>query len=99
VRIALFEPYADDVPRGNSVAAERLARELRGAGHEVRAIVALGTPLSRALRDVRDFAPDVIHALHAFRAAPLAREVAARTRIPFVVSFRGTDAAAGLEHR
>jgi hypothetical protein len=99
LRILVVEPFADDVPRGNSVAAGRVVAELRAAGHEVARCVATGTPLTRAVAQARAFRPDVIHAIHAFRAGPLAREVAARTGGPLVVSFRGTDAEAGLEHR
>ena len=94
----MFEPYGLDAPRGNSVAAARLVHALRAAGHAVRARVSIGTPVSVAVREARLFRPDVIHAIHAFRAGNIAREVAARLGVPLVVSFRGTDAAAGLEH-
>ena len=39
---------------------------------------------------------DLVHGIHAFRAAHLAREVAVHAQIPLVVSFRGPDAVAGL---
>jgi hypothetical protein len=98
-RILLVEPYAEDIPRGNSVAAGRLVTGLRNAGHAVRSVVATRTTLSATLAAARAFRPDVIHAIHAFRSGHLAAEVAKRLGMPLVVSFRGTDAAQGLEHR
>lgn len=98
-RVLLVDPYGDASPRGNSVSAARLASALRGAGHDVLRVVAMETTLSAATRATRAFAPGLVHAVHAFRAAHLGRELAARLGLPLVVSFRGTDAEAGLEHR
>jgi hypothetical protein len=98
-RVLLLDPYGDGAPRGNSVSTARVVAGLEAAGCAVRRLVALKTTLSAALRAVQEHRPDVLHAIHAFRAGPMAREVAVRTGLPFVVSFRGTDAAAGLEHR
>lgn len=96
--VLLVEPYGADVAGGNTVAAERIAAGLAGAGLRVVRAAARTTTLSRLLALARSEAVDVVHALHAFRAGPMASEVARRIGRPLVVSFRGTDAAVGLEH-
>jgi hypothetical protein len=98
LRVLLLDPYGDDSPRGNSVAAARIAAGLRAAGCEVRRIAAMHATLTASLRQIAAWRPDVVHAMHAFRAGHLAGEIARRARIPFVLGFRGTDVTAGLEH-
>lgn len=97
-RVLLLDPYGDAAPRGNSVSTARIVAGLRARSVDVERHVSLRTPLTAALRAARAFRPDVVHAIHAFRAGHLGREIAVRTGVPLVVSFRGTDAAAGLEH-
>lgn len=97
-RVLLLDPYGDDAPRGNSVSTARLVATLSGAGCVLRRIVAQRGTLTGAVRAAREHGAELVHAIHAFRAGHLAREVAVRTGLPLVVSFRGTDAAAGLEH-
>lgn len=99
MRVLLVDPHGGDSGHGNSVFAGRLERALRGAGHAVLRLAASRTTLSEARRASRAFAPDVIHAVHAFRSGGLAASLAGPGGAPLVVSFRGTDAGAGLEHR
>ena len=97
LRILLVEPYGAEALRGNSVSTARIALGLESAGHRVQRLVASKASLAESQRVVAEGAFDVVHAIHAFRSGPLAREVAAVGRVPLVVSFRGTDAASGLE--
>lgn len=96
--VLLVEPYGAEFAGGNTVAAARIADGLTAAGVRVLRAAARTTTLSRLTAVARAEPIDVVHALHAFRAGPLASEVARRIGRPLVVSFRGTDAAVGLEH-
>ncbi len=96
--VLLVEPYGAEFAGGNTVAAARIADGLTAAGLRVVRAAARTTTMSRLVAVARAEPIDVVHALHAFRAGPLASEVARRIGRPLVVSFRGTDAAVGLEH-
>jgi glycosyltransferase involved in cell wall biosynthesis len=91
VRVVLVTPVAHPSIRGNAVTVARLARGLGGRGVEV-GVVDLsrvrGAELDRMLEKLR---PDVLHAFHAFRAAPRVIPYGRQAGIPLVVSLTGTD--------
>ena len=95
LRILFVVPFPLEERRGNSVSSARHAASLRAAGHPVEVVVASDEDAVRAA--ARDRRPDVVHAIHAFRAGPVAARAAAEAGVPLIVSFRGTDSRAGLE--
>lgn len=98
IHVLAVEPWADDVPRGNSVAVTRIVGGLRRAGLGVTRISPSSHTVSAAIRAARSCGATVVHAFHALRSGPLAREVAVRLGLPLVVSFRGTDTGPALDH-
>lgn len=95
-RVLLVVPFPLHHGRGNAVSAERLVAALRRADVDV---LVLEVELARRVgwrATLGGFVPDVVHAIHAFRAGPLAAEIAAGLGVGLVVSFRGTDVGRGL---
>lgn len=94
MRVALVTPIAHPSVRGNAVTVARLARGLgeRGVDAEVvdlSRVSAAGLPgLGERLAAV---APDLVHAFHAFQAAPAVASFTRTRGLPLVVSLTGTD--------
>jgi glycosyltransferase involved in cell wall biosynthesis len=86
-RIAIFSPDPLSAISGNNTTLRRLARGLRGLGHEVSELQV--TPEGSAPGDLSGF--DVFHALHAFKTGAPIRLAARRLGAPYVVSVTGTD--------
>ena len=94
MRILMVSPFPRETARGNSVAAERLARGFGARGHHVAIVDAVShacgpTRLAEAIRTAGPV--DVALVLHAAHGAPAARMLRDRGT-PYVVSLRGTDA-------
>ena len=94
-RVALIAPVPLASPTGNAVTVARVADGLAARGVEVRVRhAAEGHP-----QDEREpWTPDLIHAFHAFRSGPLARDLAAGGGVPLVVTLTGTDVSHDLPH-
>jgi len=92
VRILLCAPFELDAPRGNSVAARRLADGFAALGHPTRILDRCETadPVE-ALPLLDAFRPDVLLFLHAGRCARHFQAFRPRSAAPMVVSMRGTD--------
>jgi glycosyltransferase involved in cell wall biosynthesis len=92
MRVTLVTPF--DLPsiRGNAITVRRIFEGLRARG--VSALVVDLEQISEADAGARvdDFAPELIHAFHAYRAGPIACRLAAAKRLPLVVTLTGTDA-------
>jgi glycosyltransferase involved in cell wall biosynthesis len=91
MRISVVTPVAFPSVRGNAVTVGRVVDGLRRRGVTVEVV-----DLSRTLADVAEarleaFAPDVVHAFHAFRGGPVAARFAGPRRVPLVISLTGTD--------
>lgn len=91
-RVALLTPFASPSVRGNAVTVARIAAGLRARGVDVGLWDLALTPDAAIERDVEAFAPDLVHAFHAFRVGPLALRLARRLEAPLVVTLTGTDA-------
>lgn len=90
MKIALLTPYYASA-RGNAVTVRRIARGLRSSGVTAEVVDLSTTGPEPALAILREFAPDLVHGFHAFRAGPLAARYAEEAGRPLVISLSGTD--------
>ncbi len=81
---------------GNWVTALRHQQGLVSLGHEVRLVETSGA-VAGLERQVAEFAPDLVHLLHAYRAGLPWLGCRQRDAIPSVVSLTGTDLNHGLD--
>lgn len=102
MRVLILTPTALPDPTGNATTVERLRRGLAARGDDVRvvAIEPAGRREPRCAADVaravRDLAPDVVHAYHAWRCGrllldPEVAAAAGAVGAALVVSLPGTD--------
>lgn len=96
MRILIAVPSQNRVS-GNWVTAQRFQRGLKKHGHQValHETQLQADPLFR--QQLRDFAPDVVLLLHAYRAGKPWLEAANGLSIPYVVLLTGTDVNHGLD--
>jgi len=86
-RLLLLLPCDPQAMRGNATTARRLAEELQHRGYELSLAEA-----DSALAAATDESPaDLLVALHASQAGPIAQALAERWKIPYVLLFTGTD--------
>jgi len=91
-RIAVLTPFAFPSVRGNAVTVARIAAGLSARGLDLAVWDRSVTSEAVIAREVEAFAPDLVHAFHAFGAGPLALRLARRLEVPLVVTLTGTDA-------
>jgi glycosyltransferase involved in cell wall biosynthesis len=91
-RVALLTPFAFPSVRGNAVTVARIAAGLRERGVDVTVWDASVTAEPAIASEVAAFAPDLVHAFHAFRVGPLGSRLARRLDVPLIVTLTGTDA-------
>lgn len=97
MKIALITPYHTPPVRGNAVTVRRIAAHLAAAGCEA-AVYSLDAMTAADIhRGIRQAAPAVIHAFHAYLGGRVARETARATGIPYMVTLTGSDAYEALE--
>lgn len=92
MRVALVTPFDLPSVRGNAITVRRIFEGLRARG--VSAMIVDLERISEADAGARiaAFAPELIHAFHAYRAGPIARRLALAGKLPLVVTLTGTDA-------
>lgn len=92
MRILIATPFHEQDARGNSVAARRLRDGFLARGCSARI---LGAPevhqVPAVVATVRDFQPDLILVLHAYRCQTAFHACRKATAAPIVISLRGTD--------
>jgi glycosyltransferase involved in cell wall biosynthesis len=91
MRIAVVTPVAAPSVRGNAVTVARVVEGLRRRGVTAEVVDLSRTPPERVDARLEAFAPDVVHAFHAFRGGPAATRFAEPRRLPLVISLTGTD--------
>jgi glycosyltransferase involved in cell wall biosynthesis len=92
MNILLCLPYEISDPKGNSIAARRLAQGFRTAGHQVTLLDWPGVANPQQVRDTIAAArPQVCLLLHAWRCATAFHLIQREAGIPTVVALRGTD--------
>lgn len=91
MHIALLAPFSSGPIRGNIITAQRIARHLQQQGLQAELLPLDQIDQPELERRLIDHRPDLLHAFHAFYAAPLAREMAQRYGIPYLVTITGSD--------
>ena len=92
MRITLVTPIAYPSVRGNAVTVSRIARGLRDRGVALEVLDLSRAPGSDVIERLAVLGPDLVHAFHAFQAAPAVAPFTRARAIPLVVSLTGTDA-------
>ncbi len=92
MRIALVTPIAHPAVRGNAVTVERLARGLAARGVATEVLDLSREPIEDTVHRLAALAPSLVHAFHAFQAAPFVAPFTRARGIPLLVSLTGTDA-------
>ena len=91
MRIALVTPTAHPSVRGNAVTVGRLAWGLGERGVDVEVVDLSRTSPPGLGKRLGSIAPDLVHAFHAFQAAPAVTSFTRARPVPLVVSLTGTD--------
>lgn len=91
MHIALLAPFSNGPIRGNIITVQRIARYLQQQGLQAELLPLDQIDQPQLDRRLIDHRPDLLHAFHAFHAAPLAREAAQRHGIPYLVTITGSD--------
>jgi glycosyltransferase involved in cell wall biosynthesis len=95
-RIAILSPAAPGGAGGNVTTRRRIARGLRGRGLEVLEVSVTPAGAVEGAAGGLEGA-DLVHALHAWKAGRLARELSRRLGVSYVVSLTGTDIHEDIE--
>jgi glycosyltransferase involved in cell wall biosynthesis len=96
-RVALVAAHPVGSRGGNEATLRRLAAGLRARGVRVEIVRPGADAAAVARRLTADGSrPDLVHGLHARRGGVLARDVARRLGVPFVLHVTGTDASVDL---
>lgn len=92
MKILLCLPFEPEAPKGNSIAARRLARGFEAHGHQV---TLLGFPAINdpevTYQQAVSFQPDLCLVMHAWRCAKAVASLRRYHSAPLVISLRGTD--------
>jgi glycosyltransferase involved in cell wall biosynthesis len=91
MRIALISPFSAGPTRGNIITVRRISRYLSEAGLTVTEIPLDAIAADELIPLAQSFKPDLLHAFHAYHCAPSAREMAARLKVPYLVTVTGSD--------
>ena len=91
MRIGIIAPnyYAEET--GNAVTVRRIERQMRLLGCEVKVFPVdrlAGETLEAA---VREFAPQILHAFHAYLGGRMTHALSKVLGLPYLVTFTGTD--------
>jgi len=90
MRVAILSPSVYPEPTGNAVTAKRIQVGLSKEG--VEAEVCRSTiDFDEVANWAKRFRPEVIHALHAYRAGKVGLRMAKALGVPLVVTLTGTD--------
>ena len=93
MKIALVSPHTLPVCRGNSLTVQRLCDGLLNRGHSVR----LFNSTKDAPEELADFAPDLMHSLHALQPHAWLLQSGMLGVCPWVVTMTGTDYNSGAD--
>ena len=91
MRVGIIAPnyYAEET--GNAVTVRRIERQMRLLGCEVMVF-----PVDRLAGEtlqgaVKEFAPQILHAFHAYQGGRMAHALSEVLGLPYLVTFTGTD--------
>jgi L-malate glycosyltransferase len=100
MRICMIAPHYYPAVNGNAVTVRRIERHLRLLGCEVQVFPVDRMTGEELLAGVRAFAPQMLHAFHAYHGGRMAHALADELSIPYLVTLTGTDVYQALDdHR
>lgn len=91
MRIAIISPYSTGPQRGNITTVLRISRQLRQTGTDLLVLPADVLTAAEMELQLITFAPQLIHGFHAHYCGELARHLADRCNVPFVLTVTGSD--------
>lgn len=91
MRIAIISPYSIGPLRGNIITVKRIGKFLGKSGVELLILPADTLSAAEMERQLVSFAPNLIHGFHARYSGGLARHLAERLNLPFVITITGSD--------
>lgn len=99
MRIAIITPYYFPAVRGNAITVRRIERHLVALGHEVRVWSLEDMSPEQVVTEIEAAGPALVHAFHAHAGGRVARTIAGRTGIPYLITLTGTDVYEALVDR
>ena len=97
MKIALITPCYYPFVRGNAVTVRRIERNLVSRGCEVEVFSLDTVTAEDALKKIRSFNPDILHAFHAYFGGRTARLIAESLGKPYIITLTGTDVYEALQ--
>lgn len=91
MRIGIVAPNYHPVDNGNAVTVRRIERHLGLLGCEVRIFPVDRMAGEELLAGVKAFAPQLLHAFHAYHGGRIAHALARELALPYLVTLTGTD--------
>lgn len=91
MRVAIIYPCTTGPIRGNITTVHRIVRQLSLAGLDVLPLQVDALSEEDLLSRIRSFKPDLIHAFHIRYCGPSAEKIAARLKIPCMITVTGSD--------
>lgn len=91
MRIAIISPYSIGPIRGNITTVKRISRFLTRAGVELLVLPADVFSPAEMEHRLTSFVPQLIHAFHASYCGGIARLLAERLNLPFIITITGSD--------
>jgi glycosyltransferase involved in cell wall biosynthesis len=91
MRIALISPFSNPPMRGNITTVRRIAHFLGIAGAVTLNLPADTLSVGEMECHLSEFKPDLVHGFHAFHCGAIARQLAERYQIPYIITITGSD--------
>lgn len=91
MRVGIISPNYFAEETGNAVTVRRIERHLKALGCEVKVFATDRLGGEQLQAAVKEYAPDIVHAFHAYHGGRLACALARVLGVPYLVTFTGTD--------
>lgn len=91
MRVGIVAPNYYPAETGNAVTVRRIERQLRLLGCEVQVFQVDRLAGERLQAAVKDFAPQLLHAFHAYQGGRVAHALSEALDLPYLITLTGTD--------
>lgn len=91
MRVGIIAPNYYSEETGNAVTVRRIERHLRLLGCELEVFPVDRLAGERLRAGIKGFAPDILHAFHAYHGGRMAHAVAQSLALPYLITLTGTD--------
>ncbi|HBA87617.1 MAG TPA: glycoside hydrolase [Geobacter sp.] len=91
MRVGIIAPNYYSEETGNAVTVRRIERQLRLLGCELRIFPVDRLAGERLLAEIKDFAPNILHAFHAYHGGRMAHAISLSLGLPYLITLTGTD--------